>query len=368
MAQCAFPERTLLKTIRSACAAVALICLGSAAGCDQPPESTPLGSDEVRWIVPAAPGGGYDTLSRLIEPFYEEALGVRITVENIAGAASILGANSLKRAEPDGRTVGLLNAPGLLTSALTGRTEAPDLTTDFAILGRVMVTEQILATATNSSFRSMDDVLAAARERPILYGMTEVGGTNFVGIAVTSLLLDIDIEYVSGFRSSQQVVLAAIRGEVDLIGGTFGSKFRSISEGDLRPVLQLAAERISQHPCLDGVPLLGGDSGLAVRRAAELGRSVEEADALAEAFERVCRTGRVVAAPRGLEPDVYEYLEEGLTRALTDPGFVRAAANMRYPVKATRGPNAYAELQAAVEAARRLVPAVTQAIEKVREP
>jgi tripartite-type tricarboxylate transporter receptor subunit TctC len=320
----------------------------------------------VRWIVPSATGGGYDTLSRLIEPFYEEALGLDIRIENIPGAATLVGAQALARAEADGRTVGVLNAPALLTMGMTSKENVPDLLEDFSILARVMGSEQVLATAGGSPLRSIEDVLAEAERRPVLCGLTEVGGTNFVSIATTQRLLALDLEYVSGYQSSAQVTLAALRGEVDLVCGTFSSRLDSIEQGDLRPVLQLTSAPISDHSSLEGVPLLGGPTGLAARRAETLGRDADQAVALAQALERVCRMGRVVAAPGGLSSEAYDRLEGGLSRALSDLDFQRSAARIGYPVRPVRGDRARAELRNAVSGARRLAPVVNAALERVR--
>lgn len=348
--------------LRLAVAAVLLASLLLPASCD------PSGSErgELRWIVPSSAGGGYDTLSRLIEPYYEKALGADIRIENVPGAATLVGAQALARAQADGRTVGVLNAPALLTMGMSSKENVPDLLEDFSILGRVMGSEQVLATAGGSPLRSIEDVLAEAEERPILCSLTEVGGTNFVSIATAERLLALELEYVSGYRSSAQVTLAALRGEVDLVCGTFSSRLDSIEQGDLRPVLQLTSAPISDHPSLEGVPLLGGSSGLAARRADQLGGDRDQAVALAQALERVCRMGRVVAAPGGLSAEAYDRLEGGLSRALSDPEFHRSAARIGYPVRPVRGEHTRADLRDAVSGARRLAPVVNAALERVR--
>ena len=59
-----------------------------------------LEGKKIRWIVPNAPGGGYDTYSRLIEPFFEKALMAEITIDNIVGAGGMVGAKTIKEADP----------------------------------------------------------------------------------------------------------------------------------------------------------------------------------------------------------------------------------------------------------------------------
>ena len=78
----------------------------------------------IRWIVPNPPGGGYDTYSRLLAPFLEAELGVRIRIDNIPGAGGLRGAAVLGEAAPTGTTLGIVNMPGLLLASMTDATAA----------------------------------------------------------------------------------------------------------------------------------------------------------------------------------------------------------------------------------------------------
>ena len=221
----------------------------------------------------------------------------------------------------------------------------------------------------NSPFHSMDDLLAEAQKRPILCGITTLAETGFVNVAITSSLLGIEesIEYIAGYAGSNEAALAVVRGEVDFVAQSFESVLNLIESGDFRPLLQVSAERISPHPALDGVPLLAGDEGLAVQRAAALGRDVEEAKADAEALAALVGAGRLIAAPLGLEQGLFECLEQGLFEALTDPEFEAAAAAADRSLDVARADVAQADLQAAAQKAEKFLPIVQEAIRKVRE-
>ena len=71
---------------------------------------------EISWIVPFAPGGGYDAWSRQLAAAMQKYLpqGVSVVVKNISGAGGRTGSISLYRAKPDGYTVGLLDVAGLV--------------------------------------------------------------------------------------------------------------------------------------------------------------------------------------------------------------------------------------------------------------
>ncbi len=321
----------------------------------------------VRWIIPNAPGGGYDMYSRLIEPFYEAALGAQVVLDNLPGAGGIVGAKTLQEASPDGLTVGILSVPGLLVAALTGATTAPNPAKDFTILARIARSRQIWATGSRSSFQSIGDVLKTAEKRPLVFGLAEVGRNSFVNIAVTSFLLGLDVEFVVGFAGNRAAGLAATRGDVDLVAYNFESILDQIEAGDLRPLLQISTDLISPHPSLKGVPLLGGDKGLAARRAGELGKDVEEAKEDANALAGLIGAGIVIAAPLGLEESLFRCLEQMLYKTLTDPAFEKAAAVANRSLDVARSSVAHSEIQATAKRVEKFLPIVQEAIRKVRE-
>jgi tripartite-type tricarboxylate transporter receptor subunit TctC len=325
-----------------------------------------VGIDTVRWLVPFPPGGGYDIYARLLEPHFERTLGVGIAIENMPGAGGMVAATALKHARPDGSVLGIVNAPGLLIASMTGATGAPDPARDFTILGRVSRTRSVLVTGAASGWRTIADVVSAARTQPILIGTSEISSTNFVNAAVAASLLGIDHEFISGFQGSRETSMAAIRGEIDLFSGTFESSLGLIEVGDLIPLVQLSAERLSPHPALDGVPLLGGKEGVAVRRARELNRDPSRAELDTADVLRLSGTGVLVAAPPHLNDGVLRCLEQRLSDALTDPGFQSDAARAQRSLDVARAHDALADLTAAAKLVPRVLPYVREALRRMR--
>jgi tripartite-type tricarboxylate transporter receptor subunit TctC len=321
----------------------------------------------VRWLVPFPPGGGYDIYSRLLEPFLQEKIGAKINVENMPGAAGIIAATTLKRSRPDGLTLGIVNAPGLLVAALTGETNAPNPAKDFTILGRIARNPAVCVTRGDSPFPTIDDLLAEAERRPLLIGISEAGSTNFVNLAVMVHLLGINAEFISGFGGSRETSLAVMRGDADLSAFTFESVLDRIEAQDLSPVLQIGEERISRHPSLEGVPLLGGDGGLAPRRATELGRDPQQAVSDAETLARLTGAGLLVAAPSKMDGPLFRCIEQMLYESLTDPAFQAAASVAHRSLDVGRAEEAQADIEAAAGQAERFIPVIREAIRKIRE-
>ncbi|MBL0712268.1 MAG: hypothetical protein JJV98_01090 [Desulfosarcina sp.] len=342
-------------------AATAWNCWGSVSACQS------LRNQRLRWIVPFSPGGGFDTYSRLIAPHLAAKVGAAVTVENVSGAGGTLGSRRIQQARPDGRTLGIINAPGLLTAALTGNTQAPNPLEDFSILGRIVRSRTVWVAATGSDIKHMDDIFRVADQRPLLCATTEAGSTNFVGVVVTSSMLKLPVDHLAGFPGTRQTSLALIRGEVDFVALTFESALDRIENGDLKVILQISARPISDHPSLQDVPVLGGPSGLAARRAQRSGQPPENVINQAKALESLIGAGRLVAAPPGLSEDIFECLEEGLHAALTDPQFQGQATKARRTLDVARAAEARAVLSEAASSAGAFAGILRQAIARMRK-
>jgi tripartite-type tricarboxylate transporter receptor subunit TctC len=325
-----------------------------------------LAGKQVRWLVPFPPGGGYDIYSRFLEPFYEKKTGAEIVIENTPGAGGIISANKLKQSSPDGLTLGILNAPGLMVAALTGTPNVPNPVYDFTILGRLVRNQAIWATASTSPFRRIEDVLAESKRRPIVFGLSDVSSTTFTSVVVATHLLGINTAYISGFAGSRETSLAAIRGEVDLVSFSFESILDRLESQDLRPVLQISPQRISSHAVLDEVALLCGAQGITTTRALELGRDPGQSEADAVALTRLIGAGLLVAAPPNMEEGLFRCLEQSLYETLTDTELQTVAAKANRSLDVGRADEALSDIKAAAVQTEKFIPMIQAAIRKIR--
>ncbi len=288
----------------------------------------------VRWIVPFTPGGGYDVYSRLIEPHYERVIGAEIVVENRTGASGRVGARTVRDAEPDGLTLGLVNGTSLMIDGMLDPQLRLHPVEDFTPIGRIAVSDPVLMAARTSRYRTWEQILDRGDSEPLVFGQTGVGGTGWIWSLLASEVLELDVVQVSGYPGTRETSMALIRGEVDLSGFTFESMLDRTRSGDLVPILRISSAVDQRHPELREVPALVGPDGVAAARARELGRDPAPRVALAEAIDRVLSSGRLVLAPAGLDPEVAACLQAGLATVLADPGFLesarRAARSIHY--------------------------------------
>jgi tripartite-type tricarboxylate transporter receptor subunit TctC len=322
-----------------------------------------LSGETIRWIVPNSVGGGFDAYSRLFEPFLEKALDAEVVVVNIPGADGLIGSKVLMTAPPDGRTLGILNGPGLLVGRLFDESKFPSLTSDFTLLGRLVRDVEVWVTAAGSRIAKADDLFG--RTAQVVFGVQGVSGT-LVSCAVGSELMGIDVAgFLSAYAGSPEILLALLRGELDVTSISWSSAQAAFKAGDIRPLLQVRNVPVDD-PALAAVPVLGGADGLAVSRARALGRDVEQVQAQATTLAEIVSAGRFIAAPVGVSPELAACLERNVHEAMTDPGFAAAAKAAGRPLQIARATEAVSALRTADRTSRDFVPILEQSIAKLR--
>jgi tripartite-type tricarboxylate transporter receptor subunit TctC len=210
----------------------------------------------VRFIVGTAPGGGYDTYTRLIARHIGRHIpgSPSVIVENMTGAGSILAANHMYRiAKPDGLTIGhplgavlflqVLGAPGIEFDARR-----------FEYVGVPVKDTYAVGLTKASGITSMEKWMAS--ETPVKLGASAPGGATYDVPKILQAALGLPIQVVSGYKGTSDIRLAAESGEVAgfLTGWeSFKSTWRkALDAGEAAIVLQVVPKA---HPELPKVPL-----------------------------------------------------------------------------------------------------------------
>jgi tripartite-type tricarboxylate transporter receptor subunit TctC len=324
-----------------------------------------LAGATITWIVPLSPGGGFDIEARVLAPHLATAMGADVVVQNMPGAGGQIGAKAIRDAAPDGTTFGVVNASGLIAVALLDEPGAPRLD-EFTILGRSGPQRHVWMVSEDSPIRTAEELIARGQAGDLVFGATDLGGASFLSTVLGGSLLGFEPELVVGYRGSSEIRVAALRGDIDAMSGTFESSYGMLATAELRPLLQLSSVTISDDPVLAGVPTLGGPDGLAVRHAAATGGDVAEAEGLAGLAAEITGLGRYLVAPLGLSPDVEDCLADALARVMADPATladIRAANRDLEPLDAAE---ATAVARDTLERADVFRPLIERAIARVR--
>lgn len=311
--------------------------------------------------MPSKPGGGYDAYSRLIQPFLEQRLDIRIAVENRPEAGGIVSAMNLRDARPDGSVLGIINTPGLLTSNIIGTGHAPDPASDFSVLGRITDIQFVVFTGRDSGISTAGELFATSASRPVLVGVRDAGSSSFISVPVMAALLGIDYALVTGYVGTMARTLGTIRGEVDIVVQNFDSSRRYVNSGELVPLLQLSGEPVAIRPPL---PML---TDLAPARTASSGLSRERAQNDVAAFEELIGSGRIIAAPAGLPEPLAECLGDTLMKIWQDPDFLEVAKRAHLRIAPLSRQDTAQVLQRASAAVPRFEPWFRSALDQARQ-
>ena len=165
---------------------------------------------DVSFLIPYAPGGGFDLYVRTVIPAMQKALGVTIVPNNVEGAGGARAANMLDRARPDGATIGVLNIPGLLLLDGLGFD-----VTKLSWIGNLGRDPYGLAVAMDSPIKSMADLQALSKKRPVRFTSTGTASAGYIATLIAANLLDIRPQMINGYKGTTDYVVAAVRGDGD---------------------------------------------------------------------------------------------------------------------------------------------------------
>jgi len=119
----------------------------------------------VLMLMPLQAGSAVDVMIRIVAQKMGEDMGQQIVIENQPGAAGSIGAERVKRAPPDGYTVGVLN-DSILTMIPNIRQVAYDPVKDFAPVGVVAAITWVMVVSNELPAKSVSEFVALAKSRP----------------------------------------------------------------------------------------------------------------------------------------------------------------------------------------------------------
>ncbi len=203
----------------------------------------------IRMIVPLAPGSAVDVAARLLAQKMSVNMGQSIVVENIVGAAGVIGAAQVAKAAPDGYTIGGFNDSVLtMVPHLNPKTPFNPLT-DFAHITQVATIEFSISVAANSPFKSAADLVAAAKAAPgsLTYGSGGNGSPQHMGGALFAAHTGIDMRHVP-YRGASQAAQDVAGGQVDMTFQGIATVAALAKGGKLKIIGVMANNRHPEYP------------------------------------------------------------------------------------------------------------------------
>ncbi|MGK7871116.1 Bug family tripartite tricarboxylate transporter substrate binding protein [Falsiroseomonas sp. E2-1-a20] len=270
----------------------------------------------VRIIVPFAAGTSSDIQGRLLAERMAARLGQPVIVENRAGAGGTVGADFVARAAPDGHTL-LLGSNGPLTNASVLQARLSyDPAADFAPISMISRSPVTLTVRADSPWRSVADLLQAARARPgyVAIGSSGQGSATHFLIEQVMSAADVRLTHVP-YRGSSQSVPDVLSGAIPVVMAEISTVLPTWRDGMSRILAMSSAGRMliaPEVPTLieNGLNLTGGSwaglvapAGTPTPVLAALGVAVRAGLADPDYRARQAELGAEIAAESEQQPE-----------------------------------------------------------------
>jgi tripartite-type tricarboxylate transporter receptor subunit TctC len=205
----------------------------------------------VRLFVPYGPGGVGDLTMRLLADKLSQQLKQQFVIENRPGAGGIVSMTEVLRAPPDGYTLGEMGNGQAISTSLFQKLPY-NLLTDFASISIAATFEMLLAVPDGSPYKSLDDLVEAARKTPgkINLGSINPGSTQNLSALLFQQVTGAEFTLIP-FRTTPDLVTALLRGDIDLGFDYFAGFQGEIGSGKIRVIATSGEQR---DPLLKDVP------------------------------------------------------------------------------------------------------------------
>jgi len=278
-------RRSVLNLASTAAAVVAAPRIARAAFPERP----------VHLMLGFAAGGTVDTIARILAQAMTPLLGQQVVVENRPGASASLAANAVVHAAPDGHTLlfGVFShavAPALMHLSY-------DTLADLTAISQVASVPLFMFAAGSSSFRSVADVVAAAKTTPdtVTYASCGVGSSAHLAAELFARRAGIKLVHVP-YRGGAPAIQSLLAGDVSLLWDTPQPATRAyIVEGRLRALAVMAPARLPPYRDIPAIGEAGFGDDLAVQ------------------------AWQGVLVRTGTPPELIERLYQTIVRAMAEP-------------------------------------------------
>jgi tripartite-type tricarboxylate transporter receptor subunit TctC len=191
---------------------LALLCFaaGPAAAQDYP-------TRPIRILVPYAPGGISDIAARIVGAKLSEAWGQQVVVENKPGGNGFIAVGDTARSAPDGYTLVMVTTGDVAINPALFKNVPYDVDRDLAPITAVSDAPMVLATNADSPYKTVADVIAAAKARPNVLGVCTPGYGSINQLVLESIALNTGTKFVHvPYKGGAPAAQALVAGDIPL--------------------------------------------------------------------------------------------------------------------------------------------------------
>ena len=235
--------RTLSKWCRLKAILVAAVILSlSSVTCLAADEKFP--SETIKVIIHTTYGGGTDITARMMTMRTRRVLDVDMQVMSKRGGSGAKAHQFAQSQPKDGYTMLALTQSHLYTIA---RGKSVLKIDDLVGVARAMDDPTFITVNAKSDMNSLEDIIAASKEKPLSWGVSVLGSTEHIGLAQFAEAAGIEYKAVP-FESGGQMVNALMSGAIDATLPNVSEARQQIMDGTLKAVAVMASNRLSGYP------------------------------------------------------------------------------------------------------------------------
>jgi tripartite-type tricarboxylate transporter receptor subunit TctC len=225
------------------------------AGTPGGPQGWPAGT--IKLVVPYPPGGSTDVIARLVQPCLQQRLATTVIIENRAGASGSVGTAAVAKSPADGGTW-LIVFDNHAANPFVLPDLPYDTEKDLDPVLFIGTAPYVVSTQAQKPFKTLADVIAAAKAKPgaVSYASVGSGSVGHLAMALLSKQAGVRLVHVP-YRGGGPAMNDAVAGHVDLLVGSTALSIPQIKAGTIRGVVQTGKARTATLGALPTV----GESG-----------------------------------------------------------------------------------------------------------
>ena len=208
----------------------------------------------IKIVVPQPPGGGFDTVGRILAEKLTPLLGQTVLVENRVGAGTRVGTEAAAKSAADGYTL-LLGALSNMALNAGLYTDLPyDPIKDFTPIGMAVTWSYTLVARKDLPQKDLKELIAYARDNPekVTYASAGKGSGQHLAMAATAQLAGVKLTHVA-YRGAQAAYQDVLGGRVDLFFDISSTARSQVDAGTVRALAVSSKDRQAMHPDVPSV-------------------------------------------------------------------------------------------------------------------
>ena len=237
------PNRTINLSRRALLAAALPAFAIGAAHAQSAADAETYPDRQVTFIVPFAPGGGTDTLARLLADRLQQRLGKPFVVENRPGAGTVLATNFVAKSAPDGYTI-MMSVSSLAIDETLYKSLPYDPVKDFSLVALIATVPFVLVVNPALPVYDVADLINLAKKRPLSYGSGGIGAFHHLAAALFANMAGIKMQHVP-YRGTAPALNDLLGGYIQLMFSDLGPALPLINAGKIRPLAVTTRQRIA---------------------------------------------------------------------------------------------------------------------------